>query len=378
MKVCGIPCDFDGSGSYRVLQPFRELNKRGHDCSIPPNRRKQEGPHKLILFDFNKIQDADVYVLQRRLEPEWVSLSAALRELGKVVVAETDDWFLGLPSYNPASRGTSPNKRSFGVDADGNLVMRVEKRAGNRNNMHESFRHASVLTVSTPFLAEQYSRFNPNVKVLPNFLDWNVWENVTPQYEVEPERIRIGYMGSLKFHRNDLAILKGLIGPFMRKHPECVFVASGNDGEEVHDFLEIPDDQRHNYGEARFRFLPQITAVMDIGLVPLELNNFNEAKSDVKGKEYAACGVPCIASPTESYRGWVEEGSNGFLARKPRQWLNHLEALVSDDDLRRSMGRAAREKARRHTIQENVGMWEDTYASLVGESKDVGDLFSRL
>lgn len=381
-----MPCDFDGSGTYRAIAPARELKKRGHECIIPPYTLEssfENGGKDIIHFTFDSLEDADVYFLQRRLEPEWTDIARELRALGKVVVAETDDWFLGLPSYNPASIGTRPWKKSYAIEYDKQGVpfiaaVKKERRMGTRDNLHSYFRESTLLTVTTNFLGEQYSRFNPNVRVIPNYLDWGMWENVTPQYEVERDRIRVGWMGSLTWRKGDLSVLRGLLGPFLRRHPEVDFVAAGDDDERVHDFLEVPEDQRITYGRAGFHDLPKITAVMDIGLIPLEMNNFNEAKSDLKGKEYAACGVPCIASPTESYRGWVDEGENGFLARKPRQWLSHLEALVSDDSLRRTMGKCARDKALRHTIQEHVGEWEEAFLAHVGESESAEGLFASL
>lgn len=343
---------------------------------MPPHEiQEEEDGTRLILMSHNQLPDADVYVLQRRMEPHWVELTRRLREQGKIVIAETDDYFLGTPSYNPAQRATQPYTRSFAVSYDDKNQpyishIKRERKYANRDNMHQSWRAAGALTVSTPFLAEVYSRYNPNVHVIPNYLDWEMWEGVEPQYEVNRPKLRIGWMGKMKWRMGDLAILRGIIGPFLRRHPEVEFVAAGDGGtatpQQVHDFLEIPEDQRVTYSEAKFLEIADITAVMDIGLVPLEINNFNEAKSHLKGMEYAACGVPCIASPTESYRTWVDEGSNGFLARRPKDWLRHLETLVSDDELRREMGRKAREKAQRNTIQEHVGQWENLYASMLG------------
>lgn len=381
MVIRYLPCDVGGSGIYRCLAPARELRKRGHDADMPPHTlERDERGRETLRFKINHIPDADVYVLQRRMESEWPYLAKELRERGKAVVAETDDWFLGIPSYNPAEAGTRGYKRYYATELDHRgqrqiVAVKRERKTASRDFLHKNFAEASVLTVTTNFLAEQYSRYNPNVRVVPNYLDWEMWENVTPQYELERERLRIGWMGSLVWRKNDLMILKGIIGPFMRRHPEIDFVAAGDDGEVIHDFLEIPQDQRITYGRANFPDLPLITATMDIGLIPLELNNFNEAKSDLKGREYGACGVPCIASPTESYRGWVDEGTNGFLARRPKDWLRLLETMVSDAELRRAMGRSARAKAEANTIQEHVVVWEDLFAEHVGESQNAEDLF---
>lgn len=338
----------------------------------------------LVKFMAEEVPDADIYVLQRRMEPHWVVLSNALRDFGKTVIAETDDWFLGTPSYNVASRGASPYKRSFKVEHDHKGVphitaIRRERKFANRDNMHAGFSAADAMTVTTKFLAREYARFQPDVTVIPNRLEWDVWRDTQPQYEVNRDKVRIGWFGKLAWRRGDLNVLRGMIGPFLRRHPEVEFVASGEPDEGIHDYLEIPEGQRVTYSEATFHELPSITAVMDIGLVPLEENNFNSAKSDLKGQEYAACGVPCVASPTESYRDWVQEGTNGFLARRPKDWVRHMETLVSDHELRDRMGRNARAKAESHALHNHVDEYEGYLSSkLKGETRDVNELWERL
>ena len=87
--------------------------------------------------------------------------------------------------------------------------------------------------------------------------------------------------------------------------------------------------------------------------------------------EYAACGIPCIATPTESYRYWIEEGVNGLFAAKPNQWRAAIETLVGDDAYRRDCGRAARRKAGDHTIDKHIHEWEAVYLDVCqGDRRD--------
>jgi glycosyltransferase involved in cell wall biosynthesis len=134
---------------------------------------------------------------------------------------------------------------------------------------------------------------------------------------------------------------------------------------EAHTILGTPMDQRIVVPGQPFHtmLLPRTTATFDIGLVPLTPCLFNDAKSDLKGMEMAACGIPVIASAAEEYLDWIEPGDNGFLARKPRDWFDHLDALVNDPGLRRQMGRNARAKAATRTIQEHYTQWEHAWAA---------------
>jgi len=341
-----FPRDFEGVGSYRVLYPYGFMEARGgHEatCDIGGHR----GNTTFVQFpDPEKDEaDADAFVFQCRWETVTPSVIDWIKSQGKMVVFEIDDLYHNLPPSAPANKFFK-DKKALAA-------------------MTEGIRKADVVTVSTPALAEFYRPFNPNVHVLPNYLRWSDWRNVTPSFEKE-RPIRVGWMGNLKFRGDDLAVLRGLIGPWLERHQNVFFAQVGDVEPVVHDYLGIPEDRRLTYKGQIFPKHAGPTSMLDIGLVPLALNAFNECKSYLKGLEYAACGTPCIATPTQQYREWVEDGVNGFLAKKPKDWIRALDLLVSDEELRRQMGRNAFEKAQQHTHES--GRWKEWEQVLCGST----------
>lgn len=379
MKICLLPSDFDGPGCYRLLFPGKELRRRGHEAKVPSHTKKEINGSTKIFFDVSirpPRPNADIYVLQQQKGREWALGGVRdLRRYGKVVVSEVDDNYLELPEYNPAFLGTHPYRRKDGLILNRDVRRKLKKQVGittppnraNRKWMEQVFEQSDALTVSTPYLAEIYSRFNHNIHVIRNYLAWEMWEDVELQYEVERPRLRIGWMGAAEWRGGDLEILKPVVRPFLLKHPEIDFVAAGS--PEVHDILGVPEGQRISYPYTHFRDfkLPEITAVMDVGLIPMVLNGLNEGKSHLKGMEYNACGIPFIASPTESYKEYWCDGENGFLASTTSEWLCYLEELVGDGDLRGRMGAHGRAKAATHTIERHAGKWEDLFRGLLGD-----------
>jgi glycosyltransferase involved in cell wall biosynthesis len=196
-----------------------------------------------------------------------------------------------------------------------------------------------------------------------------MWENARQQSEVERRRVRVGYMGDARWHSGDLKELRGVLGPWLERNPNVEFVAvGGSPSSAVHDLLEVPPGQRVNVQETEFHRgdLADITACFDIGLVPLARNSMNECKSHLKGLEYAACGIPTIAAPTESYQWWATQTNSVILARKPKDWTDALDTLVNGDEYRRAAGRWARKAASEHTIQRHYGAWEAVYERVCG------------
>jgi hypothetical protein len=69
---------------------------------------------------------------------------------------------------------------------------------------------------------------------------------------------------------------------------------------------------------------------IDIGIVPLTTNQFNEAKSNLKGLEYALSGIPFVASDTQEYRDLHDIGI-GRIAKSNKDWLKHLKQLIDPE-----------------------------------------------
>lgn len=388
MRIAYYPSDMDAPGSYRCLFPGRQLREKGGiDVVLPPKELKT-GPDGKRRWNFDVGFDppspmAHIWVLQSRFERLWGEEGVAhLRNWGIATVADVDDNYEELPYWNPAFYGTHPYRRDDGV-----IVSREQRRSmarqlkwkkmppnkHNRLHLREVFKQVDAMTVSTPYLKDLYAPYNGNIHVVRNYVDWDMWRDITPQYEVKrwQNRIRIGYTGVFTYRRGDLEVLRPWIGRWMVKHPNVDFVANS---KEVHDFLAIPPRQRVIVKEYDFLnpdtgeyAMPRKTATMDIGLVPLAPGGMSEAKSHLKGMEYNAAGIPYIATPTESYRWYTREMKNGMLAHNENYWTSYLNDLVIHDDMRRAMGEEARDHAYAHSIQQNWREWLAVYDSVYGD-----------
>lgn len=378
----------DAPGCYRCLFPGRQLQEKGgHDVILPKHDMvmAEDGTKTRYRFkvDFDPPDPmAHLYVLQSRLERMWGEDGAQrLRTWGVMTVADVDDNYEELPYWNPAFYGTHPYRRDDGVIVNREERRRVAKKLGwkkmppnasNRDHLHRTFGVVDAMTVSTPYLKDLYSKYNANITVVRNYVDWDIWKDIQPQYEVKrwQDRIRIGYLGVFRYRRGDLEVLKDVVSPFLLRHPNVDFVANS---KEVHDFLNVPQRQRVTVKEYHFSPvgggeypLGRKTAVLDIGLVPLTPGGLAEGKSHLKGMEYNAAGIPFIASDTESYRYWTEMGMNGYIADTTNEWIDLLEHLVTEDESRRAMGYHGRKKAEEHSIQNNWFAWNDVYEGLQG------------
>jgi glycosyltransferase involved in cell wall biosynthesis len=365
LNVFFVPLNVDAAGCYRCIFPCVELGRQGHRAGLPAYQILDQngqpvplGGEGLLSFPQGNLNlqsilpedvwDYDTFVLQMPTARHTHDLAVELKARGKRVLVDLDDHLHLIPEYNAARLSPAENP-----DVNNHWAL-------------ETVKMADGLSVATPALERYYRTWNSDIRVIPNLLWWPMWEHVPPAYEGTWRRFRVGYMGSVDYHSEDLLTLGSAIHDWMVAHPDSEFVACAD--ERIHDILDIPEAQRVTTSATAFRCLDlgYITAAMDVGLVPLVRNEFNEAKSCLKGMEYAACGIPCLATPTGEYRRWVGPNDNGLLCKYPGEYINALDYLYENPLLLKRMGRQARQDARRYSIDRNIELWEDW---LAGDSR---------
>lgn len=84
---------------------------------------------------------------------------------------------------------------------------------------------------------------------------------------------------------------------------------------------------------------------LDIGVYPLIDDEWTRGKAGLKIIQYQAAGLPCVASDVPLSRAQIRDGETGFLVSGDDAWVERLEQLVRDANLRMRMGNAARTEA---------------------------------
>jgi len=138
----------------------------------------------------------------------------------------------------------------------------------------------------------------------------------------------IGSIGTSKYLNPLIPVFKKLTEKF--KNLKIIFMGcSKNEGFELFGINVIDWSL-----EGEKKYLGEI----NIGIMPLEDDEWSRAKSGYKLLQYMAAAIPCVASPVGVNKEIVKNGVNGFLANTPDEWLDKLSALVVDASLRKKMG----------------------------------------
>lgn len=292
-----------------------------------------------ILGELNDhIQKADIVVMQMVHTPDALNLFHSIRGAYRniPVVVECDDNFVSTSVGNPAHDAYAP-----GTDYRGLAI--------------EQFRAADAMIVTTPYLRQVYLDFCDEIHVVPNCIDFTVWDKIQ---KVKKPGIRIGWAGGAS-HNDDLRSIETDVHRILEKYSDVTFVfvhgippffKGFNRIECVLDFKRI---DKYPGFLARQDF--------DIGLAPLVDDAFNRSKSNLRWLEYSALKIPTIASNMGHFKSTIRNGIDGILTD---DFYGAMEELVNDSKKRKAIGRAAYDRIR---ADFNVDIETEKYAKILSD-----------
>ena len=235
-----------------------------------------------------------------------------------------------------------------------------------RNLVRVFIRSAAGVIVSTSYLAQRLAPLNRKVLVLPNQLDETLYRRAGKRGAGAPGgELVIGYMGTFS-HLDDLMMIAQPLRKVLASHPkqvrlELVGVARADEllamfpGVNVR-VLEVPGSSVR-YPE--FVGWMQQFIHWDFALAPLELNQFNRSKSDIKLLDYGILGIPGIFSRGPAYEESVAHDRNGLLVENSNAaWEASIERLVADPDLLASLADTVKEYVwSSRTLAQHAAEW---------------------
>jgi len=328
VRIAMIASGDGPNARYRVFGPAEALRARGHRV-VAGVFAEMRDPNALLEFDV---------VYGWRMHGESFARIARLLSDARVgFVWDNDDDFATneftiLDRKGRARPASSLAKRR--IVADMTALMRM----------------ANLVTTPSPGLAERFRRtVESDVRVIENYV-----APTAPRAASSRRDLVLGWVANAE-HRNDVEQLglRETMAGLLERHPHVHLVTIGCG-------LGLPSERYHHVPGVEFEELRGYLASFDVGLAPIADSAFNRSRSNIKVKEYAALGIPWLASAIGPYAGLgADEG--GRLVADDR-WEEELDRIVLDERGRRKLAKKAVKWARRQTIEANVHLWEATLA----------------
>lgn len=317
------PADLFGCGHYRVIQPFLAMKEIGLiDGAISTGL--------MHVTDLERYSPETI-ILQRQIGDERLEAMQRMQRFSNAFkVYELDDY---LP----------------------NLPLKSVHRAGMPKDILRSLRKGlgfvDRFVVSTETLCEALSGLHGEIVVMENRLPMSWWQGLQAQRR-QGKKPRVGWAGGSS-HTGDLELIADVVRDLAG---EVEWVFFGMCPEKlrpyVHEFHE---------GVAIETYPAKLASLnLDLGLAPLEMNLFNECKSNLRLLEYGACGIPVICTDIRPYQ-------NDFPVQRVRnrykEWVDAIRMHLADLDETARLGDVLQVKVHKKWMLEgeNLQRWRNAW-----------------
>lgn len=351
--VVPYPLGIAPSQRFRFEQYFAELDRLGLSYTVRPFLDAaamavlyRKGSYLLKIWkvligfakrisDLYRMSSYDTIFIHREAVPlgppiiEWLICNL----FGKRVVFDFDDaiWL----------KNTS----------EGNPFIALLKRYRNADNLCQ---WATVVSCGNAYLCNHARLFNANVVLNPTTIDTQLHHNRVKNYASAPQKVVVGWTGT----HSTIPYLERLIPTL-------------NQLRENFDFeLLVIADRAPTFAFDGLRFVPwnKTTEIddlllMDVGIMPLDDDDWSRGKCGFKALQYMALGIPALVSPVGVNTEIVTHGANGFLCANETDWKQVLTSIFTHPAQLPQMSQAARKTVEeRYSVQSNT----QNFLSIVG------------
>jgi len=317
MKILFLVQGLDVAASrYRVLQYLPYLKEHGIQASVLPFPKGVFAKLKV----FKSVKEYDILFIQRKRFPIlWLKF---IRKNARKIVYDFDDSVM--------------HRSSKHLRHESKTRVKVFKNMVNA---------ADHVIAGNEYLQKNTTPYTQNVTIIPSPIDMTSYPQ--KKYPEKNDTITLGWVGahgSIHYlekmrpifetlgKRNDKLRLKIICDTFFDCENMVVDKKQWNEKDEVADIKSF-----------------------DIGLMPLMDDPWSHGKCGLKILQCLATGVPVVCSPAGINKEIVEDGVHGFWANSQEEWIEKLEILINDHDLRRKMGMAGRERVvERYSLKANA------------------------
>ena len=347
LRILVFKANDGGCAYYRAIMPFQKLQQlypEDVEVIIDDNPLGIDTSTGAWIsdWDFRNLKWADVVVINNitNFGGNYAArVIGKAQEFGKFVQMDTDDLLTGL------------------YDEHRLFETYKEKDLGNITKFMYS--HSNLITVTQSKFAQRVVSFATGaVAVIKNAIDYDLpcW-NTTRTFPKKP--IRIGWAGGIH-HDVDVKEFAGI--------PNLVNQKVGRENI-IWDFYGRPpfkpedkDDWQQDVWKGYKRVLlsgfkghrnwnihyalppdayGSMYANMDIAIAPLQMNDFNDSKSDIKVAEAGRYKVPLICSDVGCYNETIKNGVTGYLispGASRMDWVRVLTKVIKNPKSRLEMG----------------------------------------
>jgi len=379
LKILVVPANDGGCSYYRAIMPFEKLLQY---CSDEVEIRFNKNP-----LNWNPTSNTSA---ETHEDMDWcdIMMTQNISNFGPHFMIEL-------------FKQAKENRCFIHYDTDdllteiypGHRLFEVYKERDLSELTSTLYYNADLVTVTQAKFAK---RIEKNVRgtlaVIKNAIDFDLpcW-NLAKNYRTsKKEPCKIGWVGGIH-HEQDVKQVPGLgISVNAKVGPENIrwgFYGRpplGDEGPEDwqqkvwDEYTRILVGPQKHKNWAVYQAMPtdrygSMYLNIDVAIAPLEWNNFNDSKSEIKLMEAGRYGIPLIATDCGAYDEIIKDGVTGYLISKENKrsdWTKAISKCVKDPKHAREMGRNLKKIVdERYNINKVVHLRLDLYKQLLNKNE---------
>jgi glycosyltransferase involved in cell wall biosynthesis len=296
---------------------------------------------------YREIFAADIVIFVRPIFKKHYLLMKSLKNLGKIIITDIDDYFWQMDRGNPSY-----------------VIIRQKLYQVTEKFIKES----DAITCTNNYLKKALLKLNKKVFVVPNFIDSQALINYRKKLKAPKDNkkrfINIGLSGSVNTIEN-LKSFKKILHQVHNENKNVRLIFFGGEEKVIQKVKEefktrikvvksIPFNQY-------FKTLEKLK--LDFLLIPRKDNFFNRCKSNCKFLEMSLLKIPVIAQGYQDknspYQIDIVDGKNGFLVIQKKDWLKKINLLLNNRKLIKEIGQKAFDYVTaNYEIKDKIKDWE--------------------
>ena len=210
--------------------------------------------------------------------------------------------------------------------------------------MGKTLKQCDGAITTTEALAKELNNYISNIFINHNVASEEMWrlsQNalIKKNNKKNHKQIIIGYFSRSITHNPDIQMIMSALFRILKKFHNVKLLLFGE--LSLPHFLNEFSTKIIYRKLKNWKILPKTISNVDINIAPIEKNIFNAAKSENKWVEAALVKIPTIASNYGEFKHVIIHNVTGLLCSDNKEWYDSLEALIKNENLRKTLGENA-------------------------------------
>ena len=343
---------FTPSSRYRIRQFIEPLKK--HNVIVKDFQRKYSS--QIVHSGRTRIRRSP-YLLYKAIQQECLNLANTFLRVKRAndfdAMWLSRQLIIGYPSIEFMISKPLIYDIDDAIFLTSSLADKQVKRVTNR---------ADLVFAQNSYIADYLSKYNDSIHIVPTVVDTNLFtpvEEVSKIFQDENDIVTIGWSGTSSSYQYFCLLEDVFIKILLKyKNTKLVFVSDRPPYElkKLYNFVEF------------IEWAPEIDAStiqnFDIGIMPINNDDWCKGKGAYKMLLYASCGIPVVASSVGENKIILDSASIGIGVLNTDDWYFSLEELIIDSKARSELGA----NGRKYVVENrNLSSWTKNICRLMIE-----------